>query len=89
MGEPVEDRLNRLRDEIGYALGRGELPEDKLREFRFLWRTTPDSEKEGLSFNLQDIETMVKDLRREQGLANGAGKVKRIPIEHTGPQSIS
>lgn len=76
-------RLKNLRDEIGYALGRGELPEGQLREFRFLWRTTPDQEKDGLNFTLQDIEQLVKDLRAE--LSPRGGKVQRIPIEYVSP----
>jgi len=83
--ETAAARLAGLRDQIGYALGRGELPNDQLREFRFLWLTTPDTEKEGLSFTLKDIEMLVKDLRRE--LTTDAGKVRRIPIEHVAVES--
>ena len=73
-------RLSRLADEIGYALGVGDLPENLLREFRFLWGTTPNSEKDGLSLNLRDIETLVKDLRREMAIASGATKSQRVPV---------
>ena len=73
-------RLSRLADDIGYALGAGEMPENLLREFRFLWGTTPNSEKDGLALNLRDIETLVKDLRREMAIASGASKYQRVPV---------
>lgn len=76
-------RLARIGDEIGYALGRGEFPEDQIREFRFLWRITPDQEKDGMQYTLKDIEALVKELRRE--LTTGGGKVRRIPIEYVTP----
>ena len=72
-------RLARLRDEIGYALGVGDFPEGKISEFRWLWRTTPDMEKDGLSFSLQDLEAMVRDMRRERQIGKG---IQRIPITH-------
>ena len=37
---------------------------------------------DGLSYTLQDIETMVRDMRREISILAGAGKLKRIPVEH-------
>jgi hypothetical protein len=76
-------RLAQLRDEIGYALRDGTLPEGQLREFRWLWRTTPDQEKENLQFTLKEIEELVKTFRRE--LTPNAGKVQRIPIEYISP----
>lgn len=78
-------RLARLADEIGYALGRGEFPENQLREFRFLWLTTPHQEKDGLSFTLRDIETLVKDLRREGTASAGGGELQRFPITYGEP----
>ncbi len=74
-------RLSTLADEIGYALGRGEFPENELREFRFLWLTTPNQDKDGLSMTLRDIELMVKDLRREVTINAGAGKLKKFPVK--------
>lgn len=73
------NRLARLRDEIGYALSAGEFPEGKISEFRWLWRTTPDTEKDGLSFTLKDLEAMVRDMRRERQIGVG---IQRIPITH-------
>ncbi len=78
--ETKAERLSQLCDEIGYALGRGEMPENQLREFRFLWRTTPDREKDGLSYTLKDIEELVKNLRNEMALTNGANKLQRRPV---------
>ncbi|RQV98631.1 hypothetical protein EH220_02990 [bacterium] len=80
--ESKAERLSRLADEIGYALGRGEFPENTIREFRFLWKTTPDQEKDGLSYTLQDIEKMIKDMRCEIAIQAGAGKLKCIPVDH-------
>lgn len=85
MADSAAARLAQLRDEIGYALGRGELPEGQLREFRFLWKTTPDQEKDQFGWTLKDIEDLVKDLRRE--LTPRGGKVQRIPIEFTSPSA--
>ena len=82
MSETKAKRLTRLADEIGYALGRGEFPENQLREFRFLWRTTPDQEREGLTITLKDLEEMVKSMRREQAILTGAGKVKTYQVDH-------
>jgi len=78
--EPKAKRLSRLADDIGYALGRGEYPENDIRQYRWLWRTTPDQEKDGLSLTLQNIEEMVADMRREQAVIAGAGKIRRTPI---------
>lgn len=69
-------RVEALVTEIGAALGRGEFPEHPLAEFRFLWQTIPDQEKDGLSYSLKEIEEVVKSLRREQG----SQKVRRIPV---------
>ena len=79
MSDSKAARLSKLCDEIGYALGRGEFPENQLLEFRFLWRTTPNHEKEGMSFTLQDIEAMVKDLRREKAIQT-SGFLQRVPV---------
>jgi len=76
------ERLSVLADDIGYALGRGEFPENQIREFRWLWRTTPDQEKDGLTLTLKDLEEMVKSMRREQSLLAGAGKLKVLPVLH-------
>lgn len=77
--------LQLLQQEIANALGSGEFPEEKLRRFRWLWRTTPDSEKDGLSYTLKDIEEMVAAMRREFAIQAGAGKVRYLPIQHRRP----
>lgn len=80
MSDSKAARLGKLADEIGYALGRGEFPENELRDFRFLWKTTPNQEKDGLSLTLGDIEELVKDLRREKSITAGSGAIRRIPV---------
>lgn len=82
---PKAERISRLCDEIGYALGRGEFPEDMIREFRWLWRTTPDQEKEGFSLTLKDLESMIKEMRRERLIGTG---VKRVPVVFGEPGSV-
>lgn len=78
--ETKAERLSRLIDDVVVELGNGVLDEGKIRQIRFLWKTTPDREKDGLTVTLKDLEPLIKDLRRE--LTPGAGKVKRIPIEY-------
>ena len=89
MASETVDKLELLRQQIAAALGRGEFPENDLREFRFLWKTTPDSEREGYSFTLKDLEEMVQRLRKETALASGAGKIQRIPVTHARPHDDS
>ena len=86
MSDSKAVRLSTLADEIGYALGRGEFPEDKFREFRFLWKTTPDTEKDGLSYSLKDIEEMFKDMRLESA-NSGVGFLQRVPVEFKRPDN--
>ncbi len=86
MSDSKAARLSKLADEIGYALGDGEFPEDKFREFRFLWKTTPDTEKDGLSYSLRDIEEMFKDMRQESATSSAAF-LQRVPVEFKRPSS--
>lgn len=85
MASETVDRMQALRVEIAAALRNGQYPDDLLREFRFLWATTPNQEKDGLGYTLRDIEQMVKDFRREAAINAGAGKMRYAPIEHRAP----
>lgn len=71
--------MSDLAEQIEFALGRGEFPENELRQFRFLWVTTPDQEKDGFSVTLKGIEEMVADMRREMAISSGASKLRRVP----------
>lgn len=82
MAETRVERLNRLADEIANALEAGSFPETAFRTFRFLWKTTPDQEQDGVSLTLKDLEDMVATMRREVAQAAGAGKLMRQEITY-------
>lgn len=83
------ERLTELRSEIATDLGNGSVPENRLREFRFLWLTTPNQEKDGLGFTLREIEDFVSSVRREVSITNGANKIRRHDIEWKNPTELT
>ena len=87
MPDSPAQRLAHLRMEIVYALERGEYPSDQVDAFRFLWRTTPDSERNGLGFTLKDLEEMVENLRLRSLLRQGAGKLRSVSIKWRDPDA--
>lgn len=80
MAETKAERVSRLSDEIGYALERGVIEENKLAALRFWWDQIPDTEKDGLSMAFKSIESMVRNLRIENSVAAGAGKMRRVKV---------
>lgn len=76
------ERLSQLRPEIGYAIGRGEWPENTINEFLFLYESTPDQEKEGFSLRFKSLVELIKEMRRNRNIVAGSGKLKCVPVNH-------
>ena len=82
---PLEqvEALSRLRGEIATALEGGTWSDDlerKFDTFEFLWKTTPDTQRETLEFTLQDLAEMRRRLRLSAGLRSGHGKMRSKPL---------
>lgn len=79
------EKLDALRDEIATAIEAGDDPGTKLDAFAFLWETTPDQEKEGLSYTLKTVREAYDRARARAHQRAGLGKVRYTQVAHRDP----
>lgn len=82
------ERYERLATKIVNAIEAGARYAEitsSMKAMRVIVRTIPSSEHNGLRITPQDLEELAANLRREDAIDNGAGKLRSVRVTHRDP----